>query len=82
MSSQWAAGGLEGLEKCFLFKFEVEYSGGGVVTLFTMRARKMSLVVVVTMGVPALIQNWTWFLVYKSGKSNQNQAVSNKSDNK
>jgi len=33
MSSQWAAGGLEGLEKCFLFKFEVEYSGGGVVTL-------------------------------------------------
>jgi hypothetical protein len=57
---------LEGLEKSAFFKFEVDYGGGGVVTLFTMRARKMSLVVVVSMGVPNLIQNRTRGFLYKS----------------
>jgi hypothetical protein len=56
------------LEKSAFFKFEVDYGGGGVVTLFTMRARKMSLVVVVvvSMGVPNLIQNRTRGFLYKS----------------
>ena len=55
------------MEKSAFFKFEVDYGGGGVVTLFTMRARKMSLVVVVvSMGVPNLIQNRTRGFLYKS----------------